>query len=104
MHSRQTLESAPRAASPTYQAGDDSVGDLALDPELLKIQQAIRTGPQLNRSTSGGHGGGPEVVTIKIKWLPHPKDDSPQPKVWGYTMNRVRFITERATSYINVGI
>ncbi|KZP18892.1 hypothetical protein FIBSPDRAFT_863245 [Athelia psychrophila] len=74
---RQALDSAPRAASPTYRA-DDSLDNITLDPELALIAKAIRNAPKATTSGSNvvSQGGGPERVTVKVKWRPHPLDDS----------------------------
>jgi len=82
---RQTLDSAPRAPSPTWQA-DDSIENINLDPELAKIAREIRTAPTSVGIDEGG--GGPEVVTVKVRWHPHPLDDAARPEIWGFKMKR----------------
>jgi hypothetical protein len=88
---RQTLNSGPRASSPTWLTADDSNDSINLDPELAQIARDIRTAPATTTTTTtiGESGGGPEVVTVKVKWQPHPLDDAARPMVWGFKIKRV---------------
>lgn len=63
--------------------------NITLDPELAKIANEIRAAPAPSHMES--EGGGPEVVTIKVKWQPHPLADAAKPTVCAYKMKRVCF-------------
>lgn len=65
--------------------------NITLDPELAKIAREIRTAPTTTAAWGEGTGGGPEVVTVKVKWQPHPLDDAARPEVWEFKMKRVHF-------------
>lgn len=65
--------------------------NITLDPELAMIAKTIRNAPHAGTSgtSSTNIGGGPEVVTVKVKWQPHPLDDSARPKTYGFQLKRV---------------
>lgn len=85
-----------RAQSPTYVA-DESVDNLDLDPELAKIAAQVKHDAERQRSVDPIHSrgvtpameGGPETVTIKVKWKYHPLNQADQPQIWGFKMKRV---------------
>ncbi|CAL1712428.1 unnamed protein product [Somion occarium] len=84
-----------RAQSPTYVA-DESVDNLDLDPELAKIAAQVKHDAERQRSVDPIHSrgvtpameGGPETVTIKVKWKYHPLNQADQPQIWGFKMKR----------------
>ncbi|KAI0058271.1 hypothetical protein BV25DRAFT_1994402 [Artomyces pyxidatus] len=83
---RETLDARARSPSPTTYLPDDSTDTIVLDPELLSIARAVK-----KQATYGGDSmdsGGPENVTIKVNWRPHPLDDEGRPQVWGFKMKR----------------
>jgi hypothetical protein len=88
---RQTLDSAPRPPSPV--AGDEYTDAISPDlaPELAKIARAVRTNASQQSSSSKRipETSGPENVTIKVKWQPHPLNESARTRVWGFKMKRV---------------
>lgn len=87
---RQTLDMAPRAPSPTIVI-DDSNDTVSLDPELALIAQAIRNQSYQSQSfTTESTHGGPEVVTIRVRWQPHPLNQAGRPMIWAFKMKRVR--------------
>ncbi|EIM85993.1 uncharacterized protein STEHIDRAFT_157519 [Stereum hirsutum FP-91666 SS1] len=94
---RQTLEPTPRAPSPGNFSFDDSTDTIVLDPEFASIASAVKK--QSQRSFEGGQnshksdanndrGGGPETVTIRVKWRPHPLHTGEKPEVFPFTMKR----------------
>ncbi|KAF8842199.1 hypothetical protein BDN67DRAFT_1010029 [Paxillus ammoniavirescens] len=83
---RQALAVEPRAPSPTYFA-DDSMDTIVLDPELAKIDEAIRKQAR-HSQLDVEQAGGPEVVTIKVRWRPHPLNSSAEKHVWVFKMQR----------------
>ncbi|KAF7979999.1 hypothetical protein HWV62_40094 [Athelia sp. TMB] len=86
---RQALQAAPRAVSPTYYQADDSA-DIMLDPELAQIKKNVQKARSTasNGKTSASSGGGPQDVIVKVRWQPHPLDDSAKPTTFGYKLNR----------------
>ncbi|KAF9221601.1 hypothetical protein BS17DRAFT_785030 [Gyrodon lividus] len=83
---RQALTFEPRAPSPTHFA-DDSTDTIVLDPELAKIAEAVRKQVQ-HSQIDAGQAGGPQVVTIKVSWRPHPLNSSAEKLVWVFKMQR----------------
>ncbi|KAH7885245.1 hypothetical protein F5I97DRAFT_1883914 [Phlebopus sp. FC_14] len=83
---RQALAVAPRAPSPTYLA-DESTDTIVLDPELAVIAEAVKKEAQLTQNETE-QTGGPEVVTIKVRWRPHPFNVSAGNQVWIFKMKR----------------
>ncbi|KIK91591.1 hypothetical protein PAXRUDRAFT_13704 [Paxillus rubicundulus Ve08.2h10] len=83
---RQALAIEPRAPSPTHFA-DDSIDTIVLDPELAKIAEAVRK-QALNSQLDMEQVGGPEIVTIKVRWRPHPLNSSAEKHVWVFKMQR----------------
>ncbi|OAX42140.1 hypothetical protein K503DRAFT_683951, partial [Rhizopogon vinicolor AM-OR11-026] len=83
---RQALAFAPRTPSPV-QSTDDSTDITDLNPELAKIAERVR-----GRGSAAKHGpeqgGGPEVVTIKVRWLPHPLNEAGTKHIWRFNMKR----------------
>ena len=89
---RETLDIMPRIPSPppVVDDTDDTEDFIALDPELALIAAAVRSKPSQSQPITELTTGGPEVVNVKVRWLPHPLDQSGKPKVWAFKMNRVR--------------
>jgi hypothetical protein len=84
---RQTLDQARRPVSPTLIA-DDSTDTIVLDPELVQIAQEVRTQAS-QKSFTSEISGGPEHVTIKVNWRPHPLNEAGRTSIWGFKMKRV---------------
>jgi len=59
-----------------------------LNPELARIAEEVRKRTLVAKS-GPEQGGGPEVVTIKVRWLPHPLDEVGAKRFWGFKINRV---------------
>src|ERR1700722_10716880 len=94
---RQTLAGAHRPPSPTLVL-DDEPDPILLEPELVKIAQAIRSDSSKSLvPESSDLNGGPEVVAIKMRWRPHPLNVTARSQVWEFQMNRVRmhFVSRR---------
>lgn len=97
---RRLLGDDPRAPSPTG-VGDDSVDGIELDPELaviarttkIDVQRKASSTPVVgaggSRSPSPVRGGGPEEVTIRVRWQNHPLNPEQKRVVYEYNMKRV---------------
>ncbi|TFY70973.1 hypothetical protein EVG20_g2036 [Dentipellis fragilis] len=87
---RQTLQ-AVQPESPTDSTFDDSTDTITLD-ELQTIalsrKQSSFTSDESTKGTMLDRGGGPEIVTIKVTWRPHPLDTAARAQVWGFKMKR----------------
>jgi hypothetical protein len=86
---RQALAVAPRTPSPV-QSTDDSTDTSDLNPELAKIAEEVRA-RTLAAKSAPEQGGGPEFVTIKVRWRPHPLNEAGKKHVWAFKMKRVGF-------------
>jgi len=97
IHRREALRPPPRPASPTWEA-DESTDTIVLDPELANIAAAARSRVISQGSLPGDdgkhgvleQGGGPENVTIRVRWRPHPLDPDRRPSLMVYKLKRVR--------------
>jgi hypothetical protein len=98
---RRTLDanSGPRRPpSPTYtRPAADNSADLDLDPELARIAREVKSRPGvMARAASGSNqptravseAVGPEVVTVRVRWRPHPQDPDGREHAWSYQMRR----------------
>ncbi|TFY79612.1 hypothetical protein EWM64_g4405 [Hericium alpestre] len=93
---RQTLQLDAPQLMPTVvseSAADESTDTIVLDPELEMIsraarEQRARSSDDMDGGTAHNRGGGPEDVTIKITWRPHPLNTAAQPEVWGFKLKR----------------
>ncbi|KAA1469957.1 hypothetical protein DENSPDRAFT_654308 [Dentipellis sp. KUC8613] len=87
---RQTLQSV-QPESPTDATLDESTDTITLD-ELeaiaLSRKQSSFTSNGNTQGTALDRGGGPEIVTIKVTWRPHPLDTAGHPEVWGFKLKR----------------
>ncbi|KAG6334693.1 hypothetical protein ID866_4392 [Astraeus odoratus] len=82
---RQALAVEARAPSPIL-VPDDSTDTIVLDPELAKIEEAVKK--QATQQKFRGEGGGPEIVEIKVSWIPHPLNSAAQKHVWVFHIKR----------------
>ncbi|KAL4080711.1 hypothetical protein J3A83DRAFT_4201889 [Scleroderma citrinum] len=82
---RQALAVPQRAPSPTFLA-DESTDTIVLDPELAKIAEAVKK--QVQHNIENEQAGGPQVVEVKVKWIPHPLNHSAQKHLWAFKMKR----------------
>ena len=78
---------------------DDSIDNIELDPELARIAALVSArqqseGPIHSRGVSPALEGGPETVSIKVRWKYHPKNQSGdgKPQAWGFKVKRVRLL------------
>ncbi|KAH9936527.1 uncharacterized protein B0H18DRAFT_868563 [Fomitopsis serialis] len=88
---RQIMGSVPRAASPIEVVDvDDSVDNIELDPELASIAKAMKSSAaeRAREGSAAPDVGGPPVVTIRVKWIPHPKNPIAREQIWGFKVKR----------------
>ncbi|KAI9573567.1 hypothetical protein HD554DRAFT_900089 [Boletus coccyginus] len=83
---RQALGIQHRPPSPTF-FPDDSIDTIDLDPELAKISEAVRQQVK-HVHIDPDRAGGPEVVDIKVRWRPHPRNPTAQEECWTFNMKR----------------
>lgn len=83
---RQALAVEPRAPSPTFLA-DDSIDNIVLNPELVEIAEAVKK-QAAQLKTDAEQTGGPEMVTLKVNWIPHPLNAAAQKQTWTREMKR----------------
>ncbi|KAF9468649.1 hypothetical protein BDZ94DRAFT_1245911 [Collybia nuda] len=87
---RQTLDHAPRAASPDHIDFDDSGETVFTNPELAYIAETIASKP-VNHSqppTRASSVVEHDTITISVKWQPHPLNEAGKEDVWVFKMNR----------------
>ncbi|EPQ51043.1 hypothetical protein GLOTRDRAFT_81649 [Gloeophyllum trabeum ATCC 11539] len=89
---RQALDIGPRPVSPTaFDDEGDSADTVTLDPELMAIAREVESQAKSfvkDASIDQELGGGPEVVTIRVRWQPHPEDDAGRSELWTFKMKR----------------
>lgn len=89
------MGSVPRPVSPVWNGvGDDSADTIILAPELAEINRQVksqRTLGTFGQSDKAADEGGPEIVTIKLKWRPHPLNPNQTSNLWSFRMKRVSF-------------
>ncbi|KAH9049940.1 hypothetical protein EDB84DRAFT_1451888 [Lactarius hengduanensis] len=78
-----TLQDSLRADSPTNDFIDDSVDTIVLDEDLASIAREVQA--RVNRRGDVESGGGPEIVTIKVRWL---LNSDGRADVWTLQMKR----------------
>ena len=81
------LGHSPRPESPSNEYIDDSMDSIVLDEELVSIARDARA--RVNHGSDLEIRGGPENVTIKVQWLPHPLSSDGSVNVWTFVMKRV---------------
>jgi hypothetical protein len=86
-HCSNALGHPPRADSPTNEYIDDSIDTIVLDEDLASIAREVKA--QVNRGGDFESRGGPEIVTIKVHWQPHPLNADGRVDVWIFEMKRV---------------
>jgi hypothetical protein len=86
-HCSNALGHSPRADSPTNEYIDDSIDTIVLDEDLACIAREVKA--QVNRGDDFESRGGPEIVTIKVHWQPHPLNPNGRADVWTFKMKRV---------------
>jgi hypothetical protein len=60
---------------------------IALDEDLASIARDVRA--QVDRGGDVDKRGGPEVVTVKVHWQPHPQNVHVHADVWTFQIKRV---------------
>ncbi|KAH9080569.1 hypothetical protein EDB83DRAFT_2215545 [Lactarius deliciosus] len=90
-----TLQESLRADSPTNDFIDDSVDTIVLDEDLVSIAREVQA--RVNRRGDVESGGGPEIVTIKVRWL---LNSDGRADVWTLEMKRV--FTTLSTYYSKI--
>ncbi|KAH9841722.1 uncharacterized protein C8Q71DRAFT_345732 [Rhodofomes roseus] len=86
---RQIMGSVPRLAAP-IEIVEDSLDNIELDPELASIAQEMKSSAA-ERAREGSAApdiGGPPIVTIRVKWVPHPKNPVARQQIWGFKVKR----------------
>jgi len=87
-HRSSALGNVPRPDSPSNELVDESVDtSIALDEDLASIARDVRA--QVDRGGDVDKRGGPEVVTIKVHWQPHPLNVHGHADVWTFQIKRV---------------
>ncbi|KAI0081641.1 hypothetical protein K474DRAFT_1756869 [Panus rudis PR-1116 ss-1] len=75
---------------------DESDDEVTLDPELARIAAQVKSdvlrqqseGPAFSRGTTPALEGGPEQVAIKVRWKPHPLNETAKSELWEFRMKR----------------
>ncbi|KAI5980725.1 hypothetical protein EDD15DRAFT_2344689 [Pisolithus albus] len=83
---RKALAVEPRAPSPTF-LPDDSLDNIDLNPELAKIVEEVKK-QAAQQKIDAEQTGGPEVVTLKVNWIPHPLNVAAPKPTWTREMKR----------------
>jgi hypothetical protein len=87
-HRSSALGNVPRPDSPSNELVDESMDtSIALDEDLASIARDVRA--QVDRGGEVDIRGGPEVVTIKVHWQPHPQNVHGRADVWTFQIKRV---------------
>jgi hypothetical protein len=86
-HCSNALGHSPRPDSPTNEYIDDSIDTIVLDEDLASIAREVKA--HVNRGGDFESRGGPEIVTIKVHWQPHPQNAYGRADVWTFEMKRV---------------
>ena len=77
----------PRPDSPTNEFIDDSMDSIMLDEDLASIAREARA--RVNHGGDLEKRGGPENVTIKVYWQPHPLGPDNNIDVWTFVTKKV---------------
>ena len=77
----------PRPDSPSNEYIDDSTDSIVLDEDLASIAREARA--RVNHGGDLEKRGGPENVTIKVHWQPHPLSSDDSIGVWTFVTKRV---------------
>ncbi|KAI5981137.1 hypothetical protein EDD15DRAFT_2337366 [Pisolithus albus] len=83
---RKALAVEPRAPSPTF-LPDDSLDNIDLNPELAKIVEEVKK-QAAQQKIDAEQAGRPEVVTLKVNWIPHPLNVAAPKPTWTREMKR----------------
>jgi hypothetical protein len=94
----QALAPPPRPVSPSWEA-DESTDTIVLDPDFARIAEAARFRIASHSSLSGDgsryvepdQGGGPEIVAVRIRWKPHPRQPTASTPTMDFQLKRVCF-------------
>ncbi|EPT05383.1 hypothetical protein FOMPIDRAFT_1156219 [Fomitopsis schrenkii] len=70
---RQIMGAVPRPKTPPMEFLDDSIDNLDLDPALASIAKQMQS-ERARQGSAAPDTGGPPLVSISVKWVPHPKD------------------------------
>lgn len=92
-HYSEALGAKKRADSPTNELCDDSMDAIVLDEDLLSIAREAQKQAKStfigDSSDSVALSGGPEIVTIKVHWKPHPLNGHGESTVLTFQIKRV---------------
>lgn len=89
---RELVGLAPRAESPTWNAGDESADTIVLAPELAEISRQVRNERKHGISDQAHQpvdGGGPEFANITVHWRSHPLNPNGTTNSWKFKIKRV---------------
>lgn len=87
-HHSSALGNVPRPDSPSNELADESMDtSTVLDEDLASIARDVRA--QVDRGGDVDKRGGPEVVTIKVHWQPHPLNVDGHADIWTFQTKRV---------------
>jgi hypothetical protein len=78
---------SPRPDSPSNEYVDESMDSIVLDEDLASIAREARA--RVNHGGDLEKRGGPENVTIKVHWQPHPLNPEGSTDVWTFVTKRV---------------
>lgn len=67
------MGAVPRPKTPPMEFLDDSIDNLDLDPALASIAKQMQS-ERARQGSAAPDTGGPPLVSISVKWVPHPKD------------------------------
>ncbi|KZT67274.1 hypothetical protein DAEQUDRAFT_694384 [Daedalea quercina L-15889] len=86
---RQIMGAVPRAPTP-IEIVDDSNDNIDLDPELASIAKQMQStaAERAREGSAAPDTGGPPIVSIKVKWVPHPKNSAAREQIWGFKVKR----------------
>jgi len=83
---RMALGNVPRPVSPSNEYIDESMESIVLDEDLASIAREVQA--QVKDGGDLEFRGGPEDVTIKAHWMPHPQNPGGRADVWTFVMKR----------------
>ncbi|SRR6266702_7255960 len=86
-----TLRSSLPPDSPTNDFIDDSVDTIVLDEDLASIAREVQA--RVKRRGDVESGGGPEIVTIKVRWLRQSQNSDGRADVLTFEMKRVLLLS-----------
>lgn len=99
---RQIMGANPRPKTPPLEVLDDPTDIMELDPELALVVKQMQS-ERARGGSAAPDTGGPPVVSITVKWIPHPKDPSTQGHTETFRVKRVSNRCTEPNSALTVG-